>query len=127
MKNYILSWDIRDADAQTLRLNLVALVLSIDSEASLFQPLLSCLRISSEKDYDEWIEAIDNAKLGKHVFFTFTQIAEEDDRILHGEVPKDELQESLEEEGGIIEKAKSMNDRIYLRKFIKKTLREISQ
>ena len=127
MKNYILSWDIRDADAQTLRVNLVALVLSIDPEATLSQPLLSCLRISSEKDFNDWVEAIDNAKLGKHVFFTFTQIAEDDENILHGEVAKDELQESLEEEGGIIDQAKAKNDNVYLRRSIRKALRGINQ
>jgi disulfide oxidoreductase YuzD len=127
MKNYILSWDIRDADAQTLRVNLVALVLSIDPEAKLSQPLLSCLRISSEKDFNDWVEAIDNAKLGKHVFFTFTQIAEDDENILHGEVAKDELQESLEEEGGIIDQAKAKNNKIYFRRYIRKVLRGANQ
>lgn len=121
MNYYCFSWDIRDANPNTLRINMVALLLSIDSavEQDLTQPLLSCLRFSSEKDYDSWITALDNADLGKYVFFTFTQVAEDEEKIFYGEVANTELQESLM---NVIERAKDLNNKVRIRRILTKEL-----
>lgn len=124
MNKFILSWDIKDADVDTLRDDMAALVLRIDSEATIEQPLLSCYIISSEKDIESWFESFESELLGKFVYFTFSQIAKnEDDYFLHGEVPKSHLQDSLEEDGGILDKAKEKNEtRRGIRKYIRSYL-----
>jgi hypothetical protein len=124
MNNYILSWDNKDTDADTLRVRIVALILSIDDEAEITQPLWSCIKIRSERSYDYLINKLDEAEIGRFVYVTFSQIAEDDENLLHGEVPKEDVNDSLTKEGGIIDQARKLNSKIRLKKFIKKTLRE---
>lgn len=127
MNHYNFSWDVKDANSDELRLNLVALILRIDPLANINQPLWSSLRITSLKTYDVWINSFKENKLDEYVYFTFSQIVGDEQRILHSETPKLELNDSLNEKDGIIDQAKKVNKKRVIKTIVKQEVQKLKK
>jgi hypothetical protein len=103
MNKYILSWDNSDGDASKNREELIDFILEFDDKATIEQPLLSSFLITSQKDYELWLEEVNMKSIHAIVFYSFSQIMPFDDSFCYKEHPNDKYNDSLTE---ILEKRK---------------------